>query len=321
MAMWRCIRRATITGDVFNEGTDWDIGVGDDPYLVKRGWVRVNLPLSLSLEVKPAVADARSADLPLKLKLKTAAANARSADVVAATDATAVVANNTADGAWCRQCCHQLPMCKQRCRWCSHDYSDSCGVVAGTSALETALKSLLQRLKLRCCSWNSCRSWSVVAAEVASSEVAASSFALVAVADGCSAGANRMSLRLKAELKSEKPKKLQLSIMNEAMVVAGGTSLMSQSAEEQAMSPVTVSRSLRLWTLTPSAESYGLRASLTSMEMLMMFRCHWCCWQKLQLLKPNAKCRWSWCCRVAGARCGCTQRCRCSCDCSVVEVR
>jgi hypothetical protein len=81
---------------------------------------------------------------------------------------------------------------------------------------------------------------------MAASEVAALSRVLVAVADGCSAGANRMSLRLKAELKSEKLKMLQLSMMNEAMVVAGGTSLISQSAEEQALSPVIVSRSVLL---------------------------------------------------------------------------
>jgi hypothetical protein len=55
---------------------------------------------------------------------------------------------------------------------------------------------------------------------VAASEAAPSSLALVAVADGCSAGANRISLKLNAELKSEKLKMLQLSMMNEAMVVA-----------------------------------------------------------------------------------------------------
>jgi hypothetical protein len=55
-----------------------------------------------------------------------------------------------------------------------------------------------------------------------------------------------MSLRFKAEVKSKKLKILQLSMMSEAMVVAGGTSLMSQSAEERALSPVTVSRRL-LW--------------------------------------------------------------------------
>jgi hypothetical protein len=63
---------------------------------------------------------------------------------------------------------------------------------------------------------------------VAASEVAPSSITPVAIADGCSAGANRISLKLKAELKFKKPKVLQLSMTNEAAVVADGTSVLSQ---------------------------------------------------------------------------------------------
>ena len=63
---------------------------------------------------------------------------------------------------------------------------------------------------------------------MAASEAAPSSIALVIVADGCSAGANCISLKLKAELKSEKPKMSQLSMMNEAVVAADSMSLMSQ---------------------------------------------------------------------------------------------
>ena len=63
---------------------------------------------------------------------------------------------------------------------------------------------------------------------MAASEVAPSSITPATIADGCSAGANHISLKLKAELKFKKPKVLQLSTMNEAAVVADGTSLMSQ---------------------------------------------------------------------------------------------